>query len=268
MQTIQYKFYIFVAYFFNMSFYNIEKILPGHSIDCVVFGFDYNEQELNVLLMKWKMGGKWALPGGVVYKDEILEDAAHRSLKERTGISVSVLEQFHTFSGINRRSEEEIQLMLSIAAKYDIKIEKWFRTRYLTTGFVTVVNMENTTPVEDIYSSECRWVPIKDKPELVMDHDDIFNKAMDHVRIQLSYLPISMALLPEKFTMKALKKVYEGFLGKPLERSNFQSKMLKLDILNRHEKLMTGAANKAPYLYSFDKEKYESLLKKGIGLFV
>ena len=65
--------------------------------------------------------------------------------------------------------------------------------------------------------------------------------------------------------MQDLQKLYESILRKPLERSNFQRKMLKMGMFIRHEKQLTGAANKAPYLYSFDKEKYEELLKNGIG---
>ena len=42
--------------------------------------------------------------------------------------------------------------------------------------------------------------------------------------------------------------------------------MLKFGIFIRQEKQLTGAANKAPYLYKFDKEKYEKLLENGIGI--
>jgi hypothetical protein len=41
--------------------------------------------------------------------------------------------------------------------------------------------------------------------------------------------------------------------------------MLKLGIFIRHEKHLEGGAHKAPYLYSFDKEKFNELLNKGIG---
>ena len=41
--------------------------------------------------------------------------------------------------------------------------------------------------------------------------------------------------------------------------------MMKLGILTRHEKLMTGAQNKAPYLYSINDKVYEQLLEEGIG---
>ena len=65
--------------------------------------------------------------------------------------------------------------------------------------------------------------------------------------------------------MLELQKLYEGILNKPLERSNFQRKMLKLGVLIRHGKQLTGAANKAPYLYSIDDKAYNELIRKGIG---
>ena len=65
--------------------------------------------------------------------------------------------------------------------------------------------------------------------------------------------------------MQDLQKLYESILQKPLERSNFQRKMLKLGIFTRMEKQFTGAANKAPFLYSFDKVKYHEQVRKGIG---
>lgn len=102
-------------------------------------------------------------------------------------------------------------------------------------------------------------------PKLVFDHNDILEKAIVHLRHQLNYVPLGLSLLPKKFTMQDLQKLYETILGKPIERSNFQRKILKLDILIRREKLMSGAANKAPYLYSFDEKKYNCLIKDGIG---
>lgn len=53
------------------------------------------------------------------------------------------------------------------------------------------------------------------------------------------------------FTMQDLQKLYESVLNKPLERSNFKRKILKLGFLSRHEKLMDGGAHTAPYLYLF-----------------
>src|SRR5687768_17253689 len=53
------------------------------SLDCVVFGF--HENRLKVLLLKWKGTDQWSLPGGFIRKNESLDDAAQRCLRERTG---------------------------------------------------------------------------------------------------------------------------------------------------------------------------------------
>ena len=92
----------------------------------------------------------------------------------------------------------------------------------------------------------------------MMDHEKIVAKALEAIRADLLKKPIGINLLPEKFTMKELQKVHETILNKKLRRTTFQRKILNMDILKRHEKLFTGAANKAPYLYSFDKDKIEN----------
>jgi len=49
------------------------------SVDCVIFGF--HENELRVLLLKWKDDGPWCLPGGFVQKEETVEESVHRVVK-------------------------------------------------------------------------------------------------------------------------------------------------------------------------------------------
>ncbi|MEQ1586627.1 MAG: NUDIX hydrolase, partial [Cyclobacteriaceae bacterium] len=73
-------------------------------------------------------------------------------------------------------------------------------------------------------------------------------------------------LLPEKFTMPELQRLYETILDEELDRRNFQKRMLALDILERLEERKTGGAHKAPYLYRFDKKKYLKALKQGLKL--
>jgi hypothetical protein len=65
--------------------------------------------------------------------------------------------------------------------------------------------------------------------------------------------------------MKEYQLLYEEILRKKLDRANFQKKMLKLGFLDRHEKQLSGGAHKAPFLYAFNRKKYEELLEKGIG---
>ncbi|MBC7893328.1 MAG: NUDIX domain-containing protein, partial [Sphingobacteriaceae bacterium] len=62
-----------------------EHCLPGLSLDCVVFGF--HDNQLKVLLLRWKGTDEWSLPGGFILKTESLDAAAQRVLAERTGLN-------------------------------------------------------------------------------------------------------------------------------------------------------------------------------------
>jgi hypothetical protein len=70
-------------------------------------------------------------------------------------------------------------------------------------------------------------------------------------------------LLPKEFTLKSLQTIYETILGKKLDRSNFNRKILSYDILDKKEKHYSGDSHKAPYLYSFNKQKYFKILRDG-----
>ena len=95
------------------------------------------------------------------------------------------------------------------------------------------------------------------------DHNQIVNDAVEALRNELYLKPIAYNLLPEKFTMPELQKLYEIILDKKIERSSFQKKMLKWDIYERLEERREGVAHKRPFLYRFDSQKYEEALKQG-----
>lgn len=245
----------------------LSEYLQENSIDCVILG--YESGQLKVLLLKWKFEELWSLPGGHVQQSEGFDQAAHRILRERTGLISIFLKQFYTFSSPNRKhnaGSKEANLMKKIFAYLSDDGQQWnvewFAKRFVTTGYFALVNIAKTNPTPDFLSDRCEWMLLDEVPKLLLDHNEILDKALEALRIQLNYLPIGLSLLPEKFTMKDLQQLYEAILKKPLERSNFQRRMLKSGILIRHEKQMTGAANKAPYLYSFDKKKYETLIEQ------
>jgi hypothetical protein len=75
------------------------------------------------------------------------------------------------------------------------------------------------------------------------------NKALETLRQSLDEKLAVFNLLGDTFTMSEIQMVYETILGKKLVRTNFQRKMLSLDILERIEKKFTGGAHKAPYVY-------------------
>ncbi|ULC57969.1 NUDIX domain-containing protein [Flaviramulus sp. BrNp1-15] len=230
-----------------------EIYLPNLSIDCVVFGF--HDATLKVLILKMKDNVLWGLPGGYILKDEAINDAAIRILKERTGADDIYLQQFRVFGNLNR-SEGFFK---------DFSDDLWHKQRFVSIGYYALVDFSKVTPKVDFLSTNCEWRSIEDLPELMMDHRFIFDKALITLRKQLVHKPIGYNLLPEKFTMPELQKLYEKILGKKLNRGNFYRKMLRYDILNKLDETRKGGAHKAPDLYSFNLKKYQEALKNGLN---
>lgn len=241
----------------------IDKLVPAQSIDCVILG--YQDNQLKVLLLKWLDRPEWALPGGFIYKNEDMDEAAVRVLKERTGLDSIYLSQFKSFGRVDRRDHDRMDEMFASLSVRSDKVISWFRQRFITTGYFALTNIEKSSPQPDMFSERCEWVSISNLPSLLFDHGEIIKSALSFIRIRLNYLPFGDSLLPQKFTMGDLQNLYEEILGRELDRGNFQKKMLKLEIFIRLEKQLTGGAHKAPYLYKFDQEKYQRLLERGIG---
>jgi len=241
----------------------LDKYIPGQSIDCVIVGFD--RQELRILVLKWKGVDMWALPGGFIRKEEDMDKAATRILKERSGIDLPFLQQFRTFGETDRRDQATLNLHRELLEMNE-QVEQWFNQRFISTGYLSLVDVNQCRPQPDDISDAVEWRSIEDLPNLIFDHNRIVTTALKYIRNQINYLPIGLTLLPEKFTMKQLQHLYESVLQKKLDRGNFQRKMLKLGIFIRLEKQIQGGAHRAPYLYSFDKKKYDQLLLSGFGL--
>ncbi len=234
---------------------------PGFSIDCVIFGF--HDSQMKVLLLKMKLAERWALPGGFVGKTESVEKAAYRVLKDRTGLENIFLRQFYLF-GEPKRSADNFnkQILESIPLKESAKV--FFQQRFITVGYYALVDFSHAVPRPDDISDACRWWNLQEVPPLIMDHPNILHKALETLRLQLKYQPIGYQLLPDKFTMPELQKLYETILGKELDRRNFQRKIGSYGILKKLGETRKGGAHKAPYLYSFDLENYQKALEEGL----
>lgn len=244
--------------------YNYENLIPGQSVDCVIIGF--SEGELNVLVLKLKGLEYWTLPGGFVQNEEDLDAAAIRVLQIRTGIKLPFLEQLYTFGQVNRRSQDfKNSPLVKDLISNESDFVNWVKQRFISTAYISLVDMDKCEIKTGSLSESCEWISVTKLPKLILDHQSMVDKALERMRIQLNYLPIGMNVLPVKFAMKDIQELYESILHKKLDRGNFQKKMLKLNILTRLEKQMKGRAHKAPYLYSFDKQRYEESLTNGIG---
>jgi 8-oxo-dGTP diphosphatase len=212
------------------------------TVDCVIFGLD--QEDLKVMLIQRDLepfAGQWALPGGFVHIEETLEEAAQRELAEETGITNVFLEQLYTFGDVDRDPRERI----------------------ISVAYYALVNLEGYNIKASSDARDAAWFPITDMPPLAFDHDRIFDTALKRLKGKISYQPIGFELLPRKFTLSQLQKLYEIILEKPLDKRNFRKKILNMNILKELDEIQQDVSHRAARLYSFDENKYHRMVKKG-----
>ena len=215
---------------------------PALTVDCAVFGLD--DQDLKVLLIQRDLepfAGKWALPGGFVHEEESLEEAARRELAEETGLTRVFLEQLYTFGDPGRDPRE----------------------RVVTVAYFALVNIRDHKVRASTDARNAAWFAVTDLPSLAFDHDLILETARQRLRGKLSYQPIGFELLPRKFTLSQLQRLYEIILEKPLDKRNFRRKILGMGLLQETDEIEQDVAHRAARLYSFDEAKYRRLAKQG-----
>ncbi|KAA2215764.1 NUDIX hydrolase [Maribacter flavus] len=241
-----------------MSSYNPSNFIQQISIDCTIFG--YAEGSLKVLVTHLNFNGDFkALPAGFVYQDESLDEAAYRILVERTGLKDIYLEQFHTFGGKERSHKDFLNKLISLNPEIlpeDTILRQeteWFTKRFISVGYYALVDINKVRPTTSTIDKYIGWYDVDELPPLIFDHNEQVKRAQTTLRFFLDEKLLGFNLLPETFTMKELKNVYETVYDRPFRRNNFQKKMLDLNVLERLDKKFTGAANKAPYLYRFKK---------------
>lgn len=216
---------------------------PAVTADCVIFGFD--GVGIKVLLIQ--RGGepykdKWAFPGGFMNIDETIEECAKRELEEETGLKASSVEQFYTFTDVNRDPRE----------------------RVITVAHYALVRLEEVKGGDDARSAQ--WFVMNEIPSLAFDHDRILRMALNRLKERICFEPIGFELLPEIFTMSALQNLYESILEMKFDRRNFYNKMLKLGILSEAEARPKDASRRTPIKYRFNAKKYAELKQKGFRL--
>lgn len=233
-----------------------EHFIPQLSIDSVIFG--YWDSRLKVLIAKVKMDYDiWTLPGGFIQQREHIDAAAMRILEERTGLNKIYLEQFRVFGAENRVNDsfqEKVKTWQNIGSNFELeKMLRWFSKRFVSIGYYALVDINKVSLRKGEFDNSVEWYDIENLPVMIMDHNEMVNFALEKLREKLDEKLIGFNLLPETFTMRELQELYEAVYDRPFPRNNFQKKMLDLNVLERLEKVYTGAANKAPFLYRFRK---------------
>tara|TARA_B100001059_G_C17820829_1_gene578175 strand:+ start:1534 stop:2211 length:678 start_codon:yes stop_codon:yes gene_type:complete len=217
------------------------------SIDCVVLGFD-EDQKLKVLLIRKFVNEKndfqFALPGDLLGLDEDLLSGGKRILKSLTSLEDIYLKQFYTFGNPDRTKQNKDQSWLNMYRKKP-------NERVITVGYIALVKMEDYTPQPSSFAIDAQWVELdKVSCDLAFDHNEILDKGIKYLRKELDHQLISN-LLPSRFTLSQLQKLYEILLDEKLDKRNFRKNVSKDNLLVKTDEKQKGVAHKPAHLYTY-----------------
>ena len=227
-----------------MSAFEYDHWRPALAVDCVVFGADFDQNNLQLLLIQRGLApfeGRWALPGGFVRQGEDVRQAATRELQEEAGLRDVYLEQLYTFSDSARDPREHV----------------------VTVAHTALVRPDQHVALGATDARDARWFSLAGAPPVAFDHQRIVDMALERLQGKVRYHPVGFELLPETFTLSQVQQLYEMILGQGLDKRNFQRKIHKLGVLVDTGKLQRGVAHRAAKFYTLDRARWLKLLKEG-----
>lgn len=210
------------------------------AVDCIIFGFD--GEKLKILLIKRGFEpekDKWSVMGGFVQSNESPAQAASRVLKELTGLENIYMEQTEVFGDINR---DPIERTISIGYYAFIDINKY------------------KTQITDLYHAE--WIDIESIPQLIFDHDQMIDVALNKLRYKAALHPILFELLPKKFTIPQIQTLYEQVYGSELDKRNFSRKLLSTGLLIKLQEKDKLNSKKGAFFYQLNEDNYKNNFEK------
>jgi len=204
---------------------------PSPLISVLVVIFTVVDGELRALLIH-RSGEpykeRWAIPGGLLQPGEALLDAAVRKLEDETGVRDVFLEQLYTFSDL-----DDVTPGGAVAVAY-----------------FALVDDQRVRLAERI-EWQPAWFSIRDLPPLAFRNEHVLNYALGRLQNKLEYTNVAYSLLPERFTLSQLQRVYESILGRPLDKRNFRKRMISLGIIVATGERRAERAGRPAQIYRF-----------------
>ncbi|MGD9993870.1 MAG: NUDIX domain-containing protein [Salinivirgaceae bacterium] len=242
------------------------ELMNNISVDCVVFGFD--SEQLKVLLVERTMNEAnsdkilftdLTLTGYHIYKDEELDEAAARIVFDLTGLNNLVLEQFYTFGALDRLEHPNDQLWLE-------QFGDVFSKRVVTVGYYSLLPSTDVPIIQK--GRKVAWYPVNEVRNLAYDHEQILQKALEHLRYKVRHEPIGFELLPVKFTLTQMQKLYEAVLGTQFDKRNFRKKVSQTNYVVPLKEKQVGVAHKPAQLFMFSRDVYDKTHKERFDFFI
>lgn len=215
------------------------------AVDCVIFG--YQDDDLKLLAYPRAFApyqGEWSLMGGFLENNEDLDNAAKRVLHLRAGLDDIFLKEVGCFSSVDRDPAGRVVSVVYYA-------------------LVDVAQQDASI----LQAHGARWFSVKELPDMILDHKQMVNKALDLLRIDANQRLLGKELMPQYFTLLQLRNVYEAIFDRELELANFRKKILSLDILEKQDFKNTTESRKGAFYFAFKPEAENRLLDRIVKLY-
>jgi 8-oxo-dGTP diphosphatase len=183
------------------------------SVDPVLFTLV--DERLSVLLRSrtWQpFEGMWSLPGVINPAGEQLKETMLDELR-RLGFGDIWVEQLKTFD----RPPQYVDGALTDPGRDP-------RGRVISVAYFGLVPPDRHALSAG--ESSVGWKPVDELPDLAFDHEEIVQYALWRLRNKILYSNVAFQLLPPRFTLTQLQRVYELVLGEKLDKRNFRRKIL------------------------------------------
>lgn len=201
----------------------------------VVVIFTVVDGDLQVLLIR-RSGepyqGLWAIPGGRLNAGESLVEAAVRKLVDETGVQDVYLEQLYTFNHL-----DDVTPGGAVAVTYFALVD------------------HQRVRLADRTDWQPAWFSVRQLPELAFRNGEVLAYALERLRNKLAYTNVAYSLLPARFTLSQLQRVYESILGRRLDKRNFRKRMLSREIIEPTAERQAERAGRPARLYRFSSHE-------------
>lgn len=208
---------------------NIEK--PAVSVTVLIFSINNDKLE-TVLINRVREPflGSWSLPGDILPIDMDPKDFAREVLHDKTGIRDVFLEQLYTFGNPKRDP----------------------RGRVITISYFALLPHNSVDLTKAPNALHAKWIPIEDLPErLAFDHLEIIHYGIERLKSKVEYSNIANSLVPEKFRISELQRIYEIILGKRIDKRNFRKKMISMGIVKVTNDIYREGNHRPARLFKF-----------------
>jgi len=234
-------------------------MIPNAAIDCVVFGFDLSS--LKVLLVRADGAddstGPLALPGGSIHDGELIDQAAVRLVNHLTGCRNVFMQQFYSLITSRQPMPE---------SRGDLKPDAVSSPgRLISIVYYALIDLSQAPPDLVKTSRDAVWMPVGNLPSLIAGHAEMVRKAFAIIRSEIKQKPLAFELLPVKFTLSQLQRLYEVVMGTTYDKRNFRRKIMQTNYVIPIIEKQTNVSHKPARLFMFSRHMYERNQVDGLG---